>query len=275
MKVWRAGMRSTVIVFGGTGGIGAATVELAIGRGFDVVLTYADQAEDGIAAALCDRLGGCGAMVQQLRADITREDNIGLVFDRAKSSKSQLAGVVNCVGIDCTKRVAAELDAAELRRLFDINTIGTMLVCKHAAQAMLPRHGGTGGAIVNVSSMAVTIGGRSGSAAYAASKAAVDIFTVGTAKELASQGIRVNCVRPAMTLTPATLPYAKDPIRSADIVRTIPMGRMARAEEIAAPILWLLSPEASFVTGACLDVSGGGFLVGMNRVDGISPGIAS
>jgi len=119
-----------------------------------------------------------------------------------------------------------------------------------------------GGAIVNVSSMAATIGGRPGASAYAASKAAVDVFTVGLAKEVAARGIRVNVVRPGFTVTPMTRRASDDPAALAAVSATIPMQRAATADEVAKPIVWLLSDEASFVTGARLDVSGGGFVVG-------------
>ena len=121
---------------------------------------------------------------------------------------------------------------------------------------------GAGGAIVNVSSMAATIGGRAGASDYAASKAAVDVFTVGFAKEVAAQGVRVNAVRPGMTLTDMTDELRSDPERMAEITATVPIQRIATAEEVAGPIVWLLSDAAAFVTGACLDVSGGGFVVG-------------
>ena len=127
---------------------------------------------------------------------------------------------------------------------------------------MARSRGGAGGAIVNVSSMASTIGGRPGRAVYAASKAAVDVFTVGLAKEVAADGIRVNAVRPGMTRTDMTSDTLDDPVKHQAIAATIPIQRIAESSEVAKPILWLLSPEASFVTGALLDVSGGGFVIG-------------
>jgi NAD(P)-dependent dehydrogenase (short-subunit alcohol dehydrogenase family) len=127
---------------------------------------------------------------------------------------------------------------------------------------MARSRGGAGGAIVNVSSMASTIGGRPGRTVYAASKAAVDVFTIGLAKEVAADGIRVNAVRPGMTRTDMTSETLGDPAKHQAIAATIPIQRIAEASEVARPILWLLSPEASFVTGALLDVSGGGFVIG-------------
>jgi NAD(P)-dependent dehydrogenase (short-subunit alcohol dehydrogenase family) len=155
----------------------------------------------------------------------------------------------------------AELEQGALERLLAVNVIGTMLCCREAVRRMSTAHGGAGGAIVNVSSMAAIIGGRPGRSAYAASKAAVDSFTVGLAKEVAREGIRVNAIRPGMTLTDMTDTVRRDLDRRAQIAATIAMNRCAEAEEIAQPILWLLSDEASFVAGAILDASGGGFML--------------
>jgi NAD(P)-dependent dehydrogenase (short-subunit alcohol dehydrogenase family) len=142
------------------------------------------------------------------------------------------------------------------------NVIGLMMCCREAVRRMSTRRGGAGGVIVNVSSMAATIGGRPGSSHYAASKAAVDAYTVGLAKEVAPEGIRAVSVRPGFTLTDMAGSQLHDPVFCAAIRASIPMGRPARAEEVAGPIAWLLSDEASFVSGACVDVSGGGFVVG-------------
>ena len=141
-----------------------------------------------------------------------------------------------------------------------------MLCCREAARRMSTRHGGKGGAIVNVSSMAGTIGGRPGASHYAASKAAVDSFTMGFAKDVAAEGIRVNSLRPGMVLTEMTEDRLKDDAFRAGIESTIAMGRVGRAEEIADAILWLLSDEASFISGARVDASGGGFVFGKKLV---------
>jgi NAD(P)-dependent dehydrogenase (short-subunit alcohol dehydrogenase family) len=136
-----------------------------------------------------------------------------------------------------------------------------MLCCREAVRRMATGSGGAGGAIVNVSSMAATIGGREGRSAYAASKAAVDSFSIGLAKEVAREGIRVNVLRPGMTLTDMTDRVGKDPELRARIAATIAMNRCAEPEEMARPILWLLSEEASFISGALVNASGGGFMV--------------
>ncbi len=148
-----------------------------------------------------------------------------------------------------------------LERLLAVNVVGTQLCCREAVRRMSTRLGGTGGAIVNVSSMAGTIGGRALASDYAASKAAVDVFTIGLAKEVSGEGVRVNCLRPGMTMTDMTDAVRQDEKLRARIEATIPMHRIADADEIAKPIVWLLSEEASFISGACMDASGGGFLI--------------
>ena len=145
--------------------------------------------------------------------------------------------------------------------MFAVNVIGLMLCCREAARRMSTRNGGKGGAIVNVSSMAATIGGRPMSSTYAASKGAVDVFTVGFAREVAAEGIRVNAIRPGVTDTDMIESMRSGPLRAATEA-TIPMHRYGRPEEVGAAIVWLLSDKASFVTGANINVGGGGFHVG-------------
>jgi NAD(P)-dependent dehydrogenase (short-subunit alcohol dehydrogenase family) len=161
---------------------------------------------------------------------------------------------------------AAGGTAATLEELFRVNVVGLILCCREAARRMSTARGGAGGSIVNVSSMAATIGGRTGKSHYAASKAAVDAFTVGFAKEVAAEGIRVNAVRPGVVATDMTAAGLRDPETRAEIEATIPMGRVGTPAEIANAILWLLSGEASFISGARLDASGGGFVIGRRAV---------
>ena len=182
------------------------------------------------------------------------------MFDQAVERLGPLTALVNSAGVSGHSRVV-DFDAGSLETLMRVNVIGTMLCCREAGRRMSTARGGAGGAVVNISSMAATIGGRPGSAHYAASKAAVDVFTVGFAKEVANQGIRVNAVRPGATLTDMTASL-RDADLAGKVAATIPMNRIAEAAEVAAPVLWLLSPEASFVSGCRLDVSGGGFVIG-------------
>jgi NAD(P)-dependent dehydrogenase (short-subunit alcohol dehydrogenase family) len=155
-----------------------------------------------------------------------------------------------------------ELEGSALERLMAVNVVGLMLCCREAVRRMSTDRGGKGGAIVNVSSMASTLGGREGRAAYAGSKGAVDSFTLGLAREVGSQGIRANILRPGMTRSDMTAAVHDDPKRLARVAATIPMGRTAEPEEMAHAILWLLSEEASFISGACVNASGGGYMIG-------------
>jgi len=258
-------MDRVLVITGGAGGIGAATARLAASRGYAVAVNHL-AAERAAAERLAGEIAAAGHRAISVEADVTDDDAVERLFDRAQDRLGRVTDLVNCAGVDGRKVPVCDLSGAELAALFGVNVVGSMLCCRSAIRRMGRRFGGAGGAIVNVSSMAATIGGRSGAAPYAASKAAIDAFTVGLAKEVAADGIRVNAVRPGMTRTAMTDPLADNPAKRADIAATIPMGRMATPEEIAAPIVWLLSPEASFVSGCRLDVSGGGFLVGMNRL---------
>jgi NAD(P)-dependent dehydrogenase (short-subunit alcohol dehydrogenase family) len=167
---------------------------------------------------------------------------------------------VNSAGISRQMRVD-EYDGKMLAQLFATNVTGLMLCCREAARRMSTKHGGKGGAIVNVSSMAATLGGRQGSSAYAATKGAVDSFTKGFAREVAAEGIRVNSIRPGMVLSEMTEGRLKDPDFRSRIEASIPMHRVGETPEIADAILWLLSDEASFITGAMLDAAGGGYMI--------------
>ena len=182
------------------------------------------------------------------------------MFKEAERALGPITHLVNSAGISGGSRVA-DYDAAVLANLFAINVTGLMLCCREAAKRMSTKQGGKGGVIVNVSSMAATLGGRPGSSAYAASKGAVDAFTKGFAREVAAEGIRVNSLRPGMVLTEMTEGRLKDTAFRAGIESSIPMRRVGQAHEIAEAILWLLSDEASFITGAMLDAAGGGYII--------------
>jgi NAD(P)-dependent dehydrogenase (short-subunit alcohol dehydrogenase family) len=254
-----------VVVTGSSRGIGAATARLAAARGYTVAVTY--RADRAAAEAVAAEIGRDAIALQ---ADIAREDDVVALFAAVDDWRGQrpLAGLVNNAGVDGGRDPIEAQTAAALAPLYSVNVVGTALCCREAVRRMAGRNGGPGGAIVNVSSMSATIGGRPGAAFYAASKAAVDTLTVGLAKEVAGEGVRVNAVRPGMTLTDMTAARLTDPVRRAEIDATIPMHRPATPEEVAAPIVWLLSDEASFVSGCLLDVSGGGFVVGPPRPRG-------
>jgi len=254
-----------VVVTGSSRGIGAATARLAAARGYTVAVTY--RADRAAAEAVAAEIGRDAIALQ---ADIAREDDVVALFAAVDDWRGQrpLAGLVNNAGVDGGRDPIEAQTAAALAPLYSVNVVGTALCCREAVKRMAARNGGPGGAIVNVSSMSATIGGRPGAAFYAASKAAVDTLTIGLAKEVAGEGVRVNAVRPGMTLTDMTAARLTDPVRRAEIDATIPMHRPATPDEVAAPIVWLLSDEASFVSGCLLDVSGGGFVVGAPRTGG-------
>lgn len=245
---------STVLVTGGGRGIGAATARLAAARGFDVAINY--QRDAAAAERVADEVRAFGRHALCLQADVADEAQVDAMFRRLDAEMPRLSGLVNNAGIVGMKARLDEMDVARWRRLFDINIVGTLLCAQHAVRRMSTRHGGTGGAIVNLSSVAATLGAPGMYVDYAASKGAVDVFTIGLARELAAEGVRVNAVRPGIIDTDihAASGDRDRPQKSADL---IPMQRPGRAEEIATAILWLLSDEASYTTGALLDVTGG------------------
>ncbi len=259
-------MADPILITGGSSGIGAAVARLAAARGIPVVITY--RTGKVAALALVDELTAQGKEAYAIAADVSREQDIIELFKKLDDllAPRTLAGLVNSAGIGGPHGSIEEFNEVGLAQLWATNITATILASREAVLRFRKRL--KGGAIVNVSSMAATIGGRPGAAAYAASKAAVDAFTVGLAKEVATAKIRVNAVRPGATDTAMLGAVTADPESLVAVGRTIPINRIAKAEEVAKPILWLLSDEASFVTGARLDVSGGGFVVpgfGVNR----------
>jgi NAD(P)-dependent dehydrogenase (short-subunit alcohol dehydrogenase family) len=248
-----------LLVTGASRGIGAATARLAAASGWSVGINY-HRDEESARAVLAD-VEAAGARGCLLPGDVGREADVVRIFSRSDEALGTVTALVNNAGIEGNRTRVTELRAETLERLFAVNVIGLQLCCREAVRRMSTRLGGAGGAIVNVSSMASTIGGRAGASDYAASKAAVDVFSTGLAKEVSGEGIRVNVIRPGMTRTDMTGRLDEDPKLRERIEASIPMHRIATAEEIAAPIVWLLSREASFVSGAHLDASGGGFLV--------------
>ncbi len=253
-------MQRVILVTGGASGIGAATARLAAAAGYHVAINYRSRAADAV--AIVREIEAHGARAVAIAADVATEADVVRLFSETERALGPIGALVNSAGIGGSASQVADFDAAELERMFATNVVGLMLCCREAARRMSTKRGGAGGAIVNVSSMAGTIGGRAGKSHYAASKAAVDSFTVGFAKEVAADGIRVNAIRPGVTRTDMTAESLAQPARRADIEATIPMRRAGDADEIARPILWLLSDEASFISGARLDASGGGFIIG-------------
>ena len=250
----------SLLITGGASGIGAETARRAAERGYQIAINYRSREKQ--AQVLIAALAAKGAKVIAIPGDVSREEDIARLFDTAEAALGPVTHLVNSAGIDGGSARVEDFDAGALAELFTVNTIGLMLCCREAVRRMSTRRGGQGGVIVNVSSMAGTIGGRPGKSHYAASKAAVDSFSMGFAKEVAKEGIRVVSVRPGMIETEMTEKALADVVVRSDIESTIAMGRVGQAAEIANAILWLLSDEASFISGVTLDASGGGFVFG-------------
>jgi NAD(P)-dependent dehydrogenase (short-subunit alcohol dehydrogenase family) len=248
----------TLLITGGASGIGAETARRAAKRGYKVAINY--RSREAEARKIVADIAAEGGQAVALPADMAREADIVRLFEETERALGSITHLVNSAGIGQRTRVD-EYDAALLEKLFAINAIGVMLCCREAAMRMSTRHGGKGGAIVNISSMASTIGGRLGSSAYAATKGAVDAFTKGFAREAAAEGIRVNAIRPGMVLTEMTEGSLAEPVFRARVEASIPMHRVGKSHEIAETILWLLSDEASFITGAMVDAAGGGYVI--------------
>jgi NAD(P)-dependent dehydrogenase (short-subunit alcohol dehydrogenase family) len=248
-------MPGVCLITGGARGIGAATARLVAKDGLAVAIGCRERLD--AAKALAAEIEAAGGRAVAVRGDVAREADIVGLFEATESALGPVTRLVNSAGISLSARVE-DLDEAAVTRLVAVNVTGLMLCCREAVRRMPAG----GGAIVNVSSMAATIGGRPGARVYAASKAAVDAFTTGLAKEVAARGIRVNAVRPGMIRTDMTKDRLDDPAISAEIAASIPMQRVGEAEEIAEAIRWLLSPAASFVSGAHLNAGGGGFVIG-------------
>lgn len=252
-------MNKTLLITGGASGIGAETARRAANRGYKVAINY--RSRDAQAKAIVADIMAKGGQAVALPGDMAREADVVRMFEETERALGPITHLVNSAGISTGPGRVDAYDAAALANLFAVNVIGLMLCCREAAKRMSTKHGGKGGAIVNVSSMAATLGGRLGSSAYAASKGAVDAFTKGFAREVAAEGIRVNSLRPGMVLTEMTERRLQDAAFRAHIETSIPMRRVGQSHEMAEAILWFLSDEASFVTGAMLDAAGGGYII--------------
>lgn len=247
-------MDKVMLITGAGRGIGAATALLAAERGYAVCINYLRDAES--AAALQKKMERAGARAIAVAGDVSSEPDVLRLFEETDRRLGRITDLVNNAGIVDRGSRVEDMSAARLARMFAINITGSFLCAREAVKRMSKRHGGSGGAIVNVSSIAAKLGAPGEYVDYAASKAAIDAFTVGLAKEAGPDGIRVNAVRPGVIRTDIHL-SSGDPARVERIGATAPLGRPGEPEEIARTILWLLSPEASYVTGALVDVTGG------------------
>ena len=240
------------LVTGGGRGIGAATARLAAARGYRVVVNYVRAAES--ADALVAEIGQAGEAIA-VRADVSVDGDVQRLFAAIDRRFGRVDALINNAGIvDRSMRVDG-MTETRVSRMLAVNVVGPFLCAREAIRRMSTASGGRGGAIVNVSSAASRLGAANEYVDYAASKGAIDTFTVGLAKEVAGDGIRVNAVRAGITAT--DIHESSDPGRVARLAPRIPLKRVAQPGEIAAAILWLLSDEASYVTGAVLDVTGG------------------
>jgi len=243
-----------LLVTGGSRGIGAATARLAAQRGYAVCVGY--HSNQRAAAAVVDEIEQAGGRAVAVKADIASEADVCRLFEAVDHELGTIAGLVNNAGIlDRQMRVDA-MTASRLNRMFTVNITGSFLCAREAVRRMSTARGGAGGAIVNVSSTASRLGSPGEYVDYAASKGAIDTLTIGLAKEVAREGIRVNAVRPGVIYTDIHA-SGGEPNRVDRVKESVPMQRGGRAEEVARAILWLLSDEGSFTTGTFIDVSGG------------------
>ena len=247
-------MKPTLLITGGSRGIGAATALLAAQRGYAVAVNY--NANSLAADEVVRQIRASGANAIAVQANVADEAQVLAMFHTIDAKLGRLSALVNNAGIvDVAARVD-EMSVGRLKRMFDINVLGSFLCAREAILRMSTRHGGTGGSIVNVSSIASRLGGSGQYVDYAASKGAIDTFTVGLAKEVALEGIRVNAVRPGIIETEIHASGGQ-PDRARQMAPLVPMQRAGTALEVAQAIVWLLSRESGYSTGALLDVTGG------------------
>jgi len=247
-------MDRVAIITGASRGIGAATALLAASRGYAVCVNY--QKNEAAAREVVDAIARGGGRAIAVGADVSREGDVVRLFETVDWELGTVTALVNNAGILEKQMRVDEMDAERIRRVFDTNVVGAFLCAREAVRRMSTNHGGKGGAIVNVSSGAARWGSPDEYVDYAASKGAVDTLTVGLAKEVAGEGIRVNAVRPGLVIT-GIHAAGGEPGRVERLKSSVPLGRGGQPDEVATAILWLLSDEASFTTGAILDVSGG------------------
>ncbi len=247
-------MSNVILITGGGRGIGAATACLAARRGYDVCISYHNnrEAAEGVIAEI-GSLDQRGIAVQ---GDVANEADVARLFDICRRDLGIPVGLVNNAGIVALQSRVEDMDAERLQRVFAVNITGSFLCAREAVKCMSRKHGGLGGSIVNLSSAAARIGSPNEFVDYAASKGAIDSFTLGLAKEVATEGIRVNAVRPGLIDTEIHA-SSGEPGRIDRLRNAIPMQREGSALEVAQTILWLLSSDSSYTTGSFIEVSGG------------------
>jgi NAD(P)-dependent dehydrogenase (short-subunit alcohol dehydrogenase family) len=247
-------LNKVLLITGGSRGIGAATAELAAKQGWSVAINYTSQPQ--AANAVVERIRAQGGQAQAFAANVADEAQVLHMFASIDTHMGRLCGLVNNAGVVDVSAKLQDMSVARLKRMFDINVLGSMVCAREAVRRMSTAHGGTGGSIVNVSSAASRLGSPSQYLDYAAAKGAIDAFTIGLAKEVASEGIRVNAVRPGLIETDIHASGGL-PHRVRDLAHLVPMQRGGTAMEVAQAIVWLLSDAASYTTMSLVDVSGG------------------
>ena len=249
-------MSKIVLVTGGGRGIGREVSLLAASCGWDVAVNYT--ANQTAASKVADAVKDMGQRAMPIRADVSKVDQVEAMFNAVDEKLGTLDALVNNAGIGETQGRFEDTIPQDLVSTFEVNVFGLFYCSQAAVRRMSTRHGGKGGVIVNVSSAAARTGGVNAFIDYAASKGAVDVITTGLAREAGSDGIRVNAVRPGVTDTEMIQEVQeKDPAWLEDVLKTMPMGRLGSAREIANAIYWLMSDESSYVTGTIIDASGG------------------
>jgi NAD(P)-dependent dehydrogenase (short-subunit alcohol dehydrogenase family) len=246
--------RGALIVTGGSRGIGAATAQLAAREGYAVCVNY--RANRAAADAVVAGIARSGGNAAAIAADVAKEADVIRLFDECAAALGPVTALVNNAGILEQHMRVDEMSAERLERVFATNILGAFLCAREAVRRMSTRHGGRGGGIVNVSSVAASLGSPNEYVDYAASKGAVDTLTIGLAREVAEEGIRVNAVRPGVIYTQIHA-SGGEPNRVERVKAAVPMKRGGQPEEVARAILWLLSESSSYCTGAFIDVSGG------------------
>ena len=247
-------MNKVLLVTGGSRGIGAATALLAAQKGWSVAVNYT--ANSLAADEVVRQIRASGGQAMSIQADVADEAQVLRMFEHIDAKLGRLSGLVNNAGVvDVTARVD-EMSVARWKRMFDINVIGSLICAREAVRRMSTQHGGEGGSIVNVSSAASRLGSPGQYVDYAAAKGAIDAFTIGLAKEVAAEGVRVNAVRPGLIETEIHASGGL-PNRVKELQHLVPAQRGGTAQEVAEGIVWLLSDSASYTTMSFLDISGG------------------
>ncbi len=247
-------MSKTILVTGGSRGIGRAVVMLAAKRGWAIGVNYASNAKAAHETVAAAKAAGGKAIA--IKGDVANEADVVAMFEATEKAFGRIEGLVNNAGVVAPTADLVDMSLERLRRVFDTNVLGSVLCAREAARRMAKSRGGKGGVIVNLSSAAARIGSPNLFVDYATSKGAIDTLTLGLAKELGPEGIRVNAIRPGIIETEIHA-SAGEPDRADRLGPTVPLGRSGSAEEVAEAIIWLMEDKSSYVTGAILDVAGG------------------